>query len=210
MDEMKEKIYDAYTAFVAEHGTRPQSIDLFMADAGLPEVEFYKKFSTFSQLEKAFWKDLFLQTIKQIQKEEVFQSYSVREKLLAMYFTCLEYIKGYHAYSRLVFKREQVWQAWPGDLDDMKKEFVAFCNELIVQGKMSGEIADRVFVTDYYGNWLWLQAIFILKFWVKDESDNFENTDAAIEKSVNFTMDLIVNNSIDSFLDLSKFIVQKW
>jgi hypothetical protein len=109
-----------------------------------------------------------------------------------------------------VFRREKVWQAWPDVLNAFKGDFIRFSQELIEEGKFAGEIADRFLVTGYYHHAIWMQVVFLLKFWVHDESDQLGDTDAAIDKAVNFGMDLMENNPLDSFLDLSKFIVQKW
>ena len=70
------------------------------------------------------------------------------------------------------------------------------------------EIANRMLITDKYKYLLWYQPVSIIKFWIKDESENFENTDALIEKTVNFSFDLMRSNGIDSFFDLAKFHIQ--
>ena len=43
---------------------------------------------------------------------------------------------------------------------------------------------------------------------LKDKSKNFEDTDALIEKTVNFSFDVMRSNGIDSFFDLAKFHIQ--
>jgi len=63
-------------------------------------------------------------------------------------------------------------------------------------------------VTDKYKYLLWWQPVSIVKFWVKDKSKDFEDTDALIEKTVNFSFDLMRSNGMDSFFDLAKFHVQ--
>jgi len=59
-----------------------------------------------------------------------------------------------------------------------------------------------------YGEGLWIQALFVLQFWTKDESIGFEKTDAAIEKAVNVSFDLMGKSPIDSVLDFAKFLYQ--
>ena len=79
---------------------------------------------------------------------------------------------------------------------------------LVQEGLSTEEIAKRQLISDKYKYLLWAQPVSIFKFWVKDESDNFEETDALIEKTVNFSFDLMRSNSLDSFFDLAKFHVQ--
>jgi hypothetical protein len=45
-----------------------------------------------------------------------------------------------------------------------------------------------------YPQLFWLHLGFILLFWKEDNSPAFENTDAAVEKSVNLAFDLIGNS----------------
>jgi ubiquinone biosynthesis protein COQ9 len=48
----------------------------------------------------------------------------------------------------------------------------------------------------------------VLRFWVKDDSKNFEQTDALIEKTVKLTFELLGESPLDSFIDLAKFLYQ--
>ena len=76
-------------------------------------------------------------------------------------------------------------------------------------GYDTGEIKERKFISDKYAHGFWIQALFVLKYWVDDKSVNFEMTDAAIEKSVDVSFKLISDTSIDSIIDFGKFILAK-
>ena len=52
----------------------------------------------------------------------------------------------------------------------------------------------------------WVQALFVLGYWINDSSDRFEMTDAAIEKAVQLSFQLIGSNTVDSLLDFGKFM----
>ena len=47
---------------------------------------------------------------------------------------------------------------------------------------------------------------FLMKFWIEDTSEQFEKTDAAIEKSVNTAFDVFDNTPLDTLLDFGKFL----
>jgi hypothetical protein len=51
-----------------------------------------------------------------------------------------------------------------------------------------------------------VQFWFIIQFWMTDESRDFEDTDAAIEKGVNLGFDLMKENTLDKAFDLAKFL----
>jgi hypothetical protein len=49
---------------------------------------------------------------------------------------------------------------------------------------------------------------FVIHFWLKDDSADFERTDACIEKSVQLTMDFVGRNAVDKLFDFGKFLFQ--
>lgn len=53
-----------------------------------------------------------------------------------------------------------------------------------------------------------MQFLFLLKFWIDDQSPAFEKTDVAIEKSVTVIFDVFETTPLDSILDFGKFLVQ--
>ena len=208
MDKTQERIVNAYINFILENKKQPSSILSFASELKLKESTFHKYFDSFDQLKKAFWNIIFDQTIQKIESEEIYQSYSVNEKLLAFYYTWIEELKNYRGYTIYVLKRERIYELYPSDFDQFKKRFEVYISKLVEEGLASQEIAKRPFITDKYHYVLWSQPVSIIKFWAKDESRNFENTDALIEKTVNFSFDLMNPNGFDSFFDLAKFHIQ--
>jgi hypothetical protein len=75
-------------------------------------------------------------------------------------------------------------------------------------GKASGEVARRPYLDSRYPEMFWLHMAFLLVFWKDDNSAAFEQTDAAIEKTVNLAFDLIGKGAVDSVIDLAKFLYQ--
>jgi AcrR family transcriptional regulator len=208
MKRTERRLIRAYIDYVSEHRKKPKSVEAFSAELNLKEGTFFKYFDSFNDLEKFFWKNLFLETVIDLEKDEVFASYSVNEKLLAFYFTWIEKIKPERDYAKYVIREEKFYELYPACFDEFKNEFEKFVSGLITQGLATEEIAERKFITDKYAYMLWYQPVFILKFWVKDESMQFEDTDALIEKTVNFSFDLMRSNGFDSLYDLAKFRIQ--
>ena len=73
---------------------------------------------------------------------------------------------------------------------------------LIFEGTNSGEIQARPFIANYYNQSVWNAFLSILLFWANDKSENKENTDVMVEKTIHFVFDLLAPNAIDSGLDL--------
>lgn len=93
-------------------------------------------------------------------------------------------------------------------LKAFRKTFLQFVNDLINQGRQSGDVASRPYLEKTYPQLFWLHFCFLLIFWMNDGSADFEQTDAAIEKSVNLAFDLIGKSAVDSALDFAKFLYQ--
>jgi hypothetical protein len=66
----------------------------------------------------------------------------------------------------------------------------------------------RPYISDKYDEALWIQFLFVVYFWIKDDSPGFEKTDAAIEKAVKLSSELMGEGPVDSFIDLAKFLYQ--
>ena len=210
MVKTRERIFNEYIKFILENKKRPLSIFSFSSDLKMKESTFRKYFTSFEQLEKEFWKVIFDRTKYTIENQEVYNSYSINEKLLAFHYTWIEELKGYRNYAVHVLHHEKVYEFYPACFESFKIGFQDFTSKLVDEGLATQEIARRPFITDKYKYFLWYQPISILKFWVKDESNNFENTDALIEKTVNFSFDLMISNGLDSFFDLAKFHIQNF
>lgn len=208
MDKTQEKIVDNYINYIVNNKKLPGSIHSFMQELKLKESTFYKYFNSFNQLEKDFWNVLFERTLQSIQSQEVYLSYSVNEKLLAFYYTWVEILKDYREFVIYTIAEEKIYELYPSGFDLFKQNFEVFAAQLIEEGIATEEIANRMFITDKYKYALWFQPVSIIKFWVKDKSKDFEDTDALIEKTVNFSFDLMRSNGIDSFFDLAKFHIQ--
>jgi hypothetical protein len=80
---------------------------------------------------------------------------------------------------------------------------------ILAEGMQNNEITERKFIDDKYVDGLWINFLFVLKFWIDDTSQAFEKTDVAIEKSVNLGMDLMGKGPLDAALDFGKFLFQQ-
>jgi AcrR family transcriptional regulator len=242
--ETIEKIRKAYTEFVLENGHQPPSVYQFAKKLKLPETEFYNYYSSFDAIEADIWLAFFQDAKQTVEKDETYQTYSVREKLLAFYYTWVEILKAQRSFVVYSYGRVRSQFAESGDpiqpagmgmrpmsrvamaargsrmrsrgglvggnrtLYPFKDAFFDFAKDLLAEGRESREVEQRPFLTKRYPDALWLQTLYVLDFWVKDVSKGFEQTDTAIEKSVNTAFDLIGRSPLDSVIDLAKFIYQ--
>jgi len=238
--ETLDKIRKAYTEFVLENGKQPPSVYQFAKKLKLPEAEFYNYYSSFDAIEADIWLAFFQDAKQTVEADETYQTYSVREKLLAFYYTWIELLKAQRSFvvysygrvrgqmqaggdpispvsmenrpiSRIAMARMRSTGGMGGStrtLYPFKDAFYDFAKDLLAEGRESREVEQRPFITNRYPDALWMQTQYILDFWIKDVSKGFEQTDTAIEKSVNTAFDLIGRSPLDSVIDLAKFIYQ--
>lgn len=210
--DKKAKIREAYVDYLLEHGHEPPSVYQFMKMLKMKEAIFYDYYNSFSAIEKDIWKSYFDHTLGRIKSEEVYNEYSVREKLLAFYYTWIEVLKENRSYvTYSVSRMERKGLRWKNTacLHAFKSDFLDFVNDLLAEGKETEEIVDRPLIGSRYDDGLWQQLLFVLKFWVDDDSQGFERTDAAIEKAVNLSFDLMSRSAIDAAIDFARFLYQK-
>lgn len=207
--DYRKLIVTGYRTYVLENGVTPKSIFKFAKELKMKEEEFYTHFTSFQAIKSAIWIEIFDDTLAQIEAQEVFKTYSAREKFLSFLFTWIEELKKNRSYLLTLYgQRGKSMLAMSKEMAEFKERFKDFANEIILEGKETEEIANRFLISDRYDEAMWVQASFVLRYWINDSSPQFEKTDAAIEKSVNLAFDLMGKSAIDSFLDFAKFLYQ--
>lgn len=202
----KKVIRDAYIKYWLENGRRPVSVYTFCQQLNSSEPEFYQIYASFDAVEKDIWRSFFEETLEKLKEDETYRNYSAREKLLSFYFLWVQQLRENRSY---ILLQKEKYLAPPLHLDKLeafRAAFYDYIRNLIKEGHQTGEVKERKFVSDQYVHGFWLQALFVLQYWIKDDSERFEMTDAAIEKAVNLSFQLISSNTLDSILDFGKFV----
>ncbi len=204
----EEKIKKAYVEHVLEHGTRPASIFKFVKELKIKEEVFYESFNSFENIDKQIWLDLFQETINRLHTDEVFEEYSVREKLLAFFYTWIEVLKSQRSFILETTPKAQKPDLKPANLNYVRDAYKEYINDFMLEEKETEEVKTRPYISDRYEDAIWVQFLFLINFWIKDDSRGFEKTDAAIEKSVNLAFDLMGRGPLDTMVDFGKFLFQ--
>jgi hypothetical protein len=96
----------------------------------------------------------------------------------------------------------------PESLKSYKDHFLKYAKGIVSEGINTDEIKERMFISDRYDQAFWLKLVFVIDFWIKDTSPDFEQTDAAIEKAVNLSFELLSESTLDRAIDFVKFLWQ--
>jgi len=196
-----------YLSYVSEHGKKPVSVAALCKIAGISEKDFYQQYASLAALEDSIWQDWIKETIKTVSSAESYANYSVREKYLAFCFGLTQKLLNVRSFVNWRFSSCRMREI--DGFTRFKNSVKEHLNALVNEGLESGEIPSRFGIHRIYADAGWIHIIVVIKFWLADTSDGFEKTDEFIEKSVNFQMDVITRNGLDSGAELGKFIFQQ-
>jgi hypothetical protein len=205
----KQQILEAYKKHFLINGKKPNSVYAFCESIGHNEGDFYKCFNSLEAIEKEIWLEIFLTTKNQLEADETYRNYTAKEQLLAFYFLWVQKLKENRSLVLLQKDKLSLAEFKNDTLESFRNAFLEYAGNLVKHGYDSKEIKERKFISDKYAYGFWLQLLFVLKYWIDDTSENFEMTDAAIEKAVDLSFRLISDNTLDSLIDFGKFILAK-
>jgi hypothetical protein len=209
MENFRENVKQKYEEYVNLHGKRPRNVAAFVHHELLQDEQlFYTEFADFTTLEEEIFNDWALESLNKVRSEEVYSEYTVREKLLSFYFTLLEVLKSHRSFVKVLYRLEH-YRPSPTFMKRLAETFKHFVQELVLEGADTHEVEQRMFVSDRYPDMFVTQLRWILRYWVRDTSPSFEDTDAFVEKAVNVTFDLVSHNFIDSGIDFLRYAWQR-
>jgi hypothetical protein len=202
----RERLIALYMDHVLETGTTPKNIYKFSKDNNIKEEEFYSFFGSFEALQKGVWERFFEHSMEVMQKSEEYSGFSAREKLLTFYYTFFEILSANRSYVLFSLKKEKGALKKLQQLADLRKRVKEYGRDIVRESRFEEEERKIKTPGSAFAEATWLQLLFLLKFWMEDNSLNFEKTDMAIEKSVNTVSELFDTTALERVLDFGKFI----
>lgn len=201
----REKIIKGYIEFELLNGRSPNSVFELTHKLGLEEASFYQCFGSLDALRCAIVTEFLKDTIATLDQDENYTTFSAREKLLALFFTLFEQFQAQRSY--LLAKYSDIKKAPENSRDwqDFMKLLTERVDAILSEAKVREEIQDRPVIGQHYGKGYPLVFVYLFRVWVKDDSPEFATTDAAIEKTVNLTFDMLGKSPLDSLIDFGKF-----
>jgi len=203
--DSRTTIISTYMEHVLVEGN-PKSVFSFCKDHKLDETEFYQYFGSIPSLKKAIWVDFYLHVESLLLKNKEFSNYSSREKLLTFYYTFFEMLTANRSYVLFALNEERHSLKNLQQLTKLRSKVKDFGVELVEEDNEGKQIKVTKKPAMIVSEAVWIQFLFLLKFWLDDESAGFEKTDVAIEKSVHTVFDVFDNTPLESILDFGKFL----
>jgi AcrR family transcriptional regulator len=202
----KDRLIEIYMDHVLENEEEPGTVYKFCKQHDITEAQFYNFFGSFEGLKKAIWEQFFIHSLEVMQKTKEYALFNNREKMLSMYYTFFEVLTANRSYVLFSLKKDDMTLKNIGELKSLRKQVKNYAAGMIREAneKKQSKLLQRS--ETVFSEAAWVQLMFLLKFWIDDNSPQFESTDIAIEKSVNTVFDLFENTPLESVLDLGKFL----
>lgn len=205
----REDIISQYMDYVLEHEKEPATVYKFCKKNEIPEEDFYKFFGSIPSLKKGIWTALFTNAFVLLEKNKEYEGFTAKEKLLTFFYTFFELLTLNRSYIFFTLTNNNNQLKNLEQLKELRKHFKDFTKKLIASENEQKRNKISQHNPSIFSEGAWLQLLFLMKFWMNDESQSFEKTDMAIEKSVNTVFDLFDNTPLDNLLDFGKFLYKE-
>ncbi len=205
----KDVIISMYMDYVLEHEMVPKSVYKFCKINHMEETVFYEYFASVKGIQRAIWNTFYTNTIGLIAKNKEYDSFTNKDKMLTFFFSFFELLTLNRSYVLFALKNESNLMKNMEELKALRKHVKGFATELIEDGNASKNLKITKHNPKLFSEGAWLQLLFILKFWMDDDSAGFEKTDVAIEKSINTVFDIFDNTPLDNIIDFGKFLFKE-
>lgn len=187
----------------------PVSVYKFCKEHHISEADFYAHFGSLETLRKEIWTSFFAQTLDLLHKEEAYEGYGNREKMLSFFFTFFELLGLNRSYVLFALGPQKGPMQEMEQLRGLRREMKTYARDLILEGNTEKATRLTRHNPEVFSEGAWLQLLFLLRFWTRDGSPGFEKTDMAIEKSVNTIFDVFDNTPLERVLDFGKFLYKE-
>ncbi len=199
-------IITEYMNHVLEKEEYPKTVYKFCKECKIKEEEFYNFFSSLESVNKGVWDTFYSTTINLMEANKEYKSLSSRDKLLTFFYTFFELLTLNRSYVLFALHYQKVPLKNLNQLKGLRNRIKSFAKELIDTDNDEKSFKITKNPKHFYAEGTWIQFLFLLKFWTKDESVGFEKTDIAIEKSVRTIFDLFDTAPLDNIIDFGKFL----
>lgn len=206
----KDQLLDLFVSYVEQEGL-DFTIDTFCTENKITVIQFKDLLGSVEDAEKEVWLALMVAALSTVKSDANYTGFSSRDKLLSVYFTFFENCALNEAFCKESIQHHGKVHMLPV-LKKLKIPFIEFVKEAFPHAQLpASQYSDKV--NEIGGNIqseaVYAQLLFLLDFWSRDVSTDFEKTDIAIEKAVKALTELIDITPVKSLLDFGKFIWQE-
>jgi hypothetical protein len=199
MDSIKK----AYIDFLLIENERPKNVYVFAKNLDLSEVQFYENYASFEALEALILSDFLSETIAEIDVNEGTDS---KEKLAQLYHAYFKKLTENRSLMLILFDGGHKNIQNLKKLANLRSTYLEFITSINLQITDFGNHTVGQIMHKSVSEVSWGQFIYTLNFWINDVSVKFEKTHVLIDKCINTGFDLLKSSTVESIIDLGKFL----
>jgi len=184
----------------------PKRVYKFDKKHAMTEAEFYKFSGSVENLQQGIWTAFFDNAMQIGQKNPEYATFSNQEKMLTFFFTFFELLTANRSYVMFALQQHGDMMKNLSQLKSLRSHIKEFAATLIDQKNEEKSFKILKQPVSVFSEGAWLQTLFIMKYWMEDNSASFEKTDVVIEKSVRAIFDVFETTPLESILDFGKFL----
>lgn len=177
------------------------SIPNLTKETGKSASEIYTLFPNKKAILKFYYPSLVIRYRVMISEIKDFESYSISEKLSNFAFTLFDMMDERREFVEDTFLKYE-WSC--SSKSEFKQEIHSLLKDFFTS---DGNIATSAGF--FIGNWFYAslktQYLYLIKFWLEDDSDGRERTFALTDKITGFIEELVYSKIVDKGFDLAKY-----
>ncbi len=205
-EKTRLKLLKSAVDVIIEKGFKNASMREIAKKAGVSDPTIYNYFPTKENILYEYLKQKHKETIEVLQNIDDFDSFSLREQLQTMLESELDLYLQDREFIIEIFDLAFYSSSVKIDsLYNTKELFILMVEDMFNNAIEAGEIEAQPF-GDYLPILFWDYFIAVVAYWIKDDSDEFENTTEFIDHSMGILEALILSNVLSKVADLGQFM----
>lgn len=199
-------ILQIYRQYVLEKGEPPASVFALCQTVGMSEADFYRQYASLKSLDAAVFADWAKRAWDKQCASPEHENYNARQRLLGFYYNLLDLALEQRSFLLMQFPKRAT-----GLLDSrmqrLETVIAAIGDSIVTRALETGEFSKRAKLSDYYSKAFFPHFGLVVRYYLRDESHGFEDTDAFVDKTVDLLFQTLGEQIIDSAIDLARFVV---
>ena len=205
-EKTKAKILEEAVNLIIEKGFKSASMREMAKNAGVSNPTIYNYFPTKEKILFAYVEQKHKETAQILQEIEDFHTYTLREQLQTLIETELElYLEDREFVMQI---SDMVFQSGGLKLDTLygnNEVFTEMVADMLSIAIEAEEIPKPPF-EEHLPRLFWDYYIMVVAYWIKDDSEMFENTTQFIDHSLGVVEALLQSNLLNKANDLGMFL----
>ena len=205
-EENRKKIVRAAVEAITENGMKKATMRGIARKAGLGDATIYNYFPTKEAIIYAYYGEQLDLSAERMRTIADFHEFSLREKLQTFFETQLELFLPDREFVDVSMKAISFSLTYDYQyLKPIRTRFSAIVSDLFETAVESGEIQGQVFL-EVICHFFWDYYVGLIFYWLKDRSNQFQNTTILIDKSLDLGLAFIKANLMNKALDMASFL----